>query len=454
MTLSTLQRALRHTGLALGCLLASGTLSTVQAQEFKVPNADETVLGELLITGSEEDTRPFLAILPSLSPDLEDVIVRGVVRRDLELTGLYRLLDDKVAPSGLYGFDDPVDVKAWRSAGAQVVVKVAARKHANGQVQVTGVAYLLSAGDRPVYQKTITVTQEDVRVTGHRVTDALLGALTGREGGFASHLTFSSRWAKSYAVFTVDADGHNITRLTDPAVTSVAPAFGPSGYLFYTASKDYSPFQLMRLGEKRPLTLPFTTSIYSVAFSKDGQRLAVSVAEGNGSSVYVGNSDGSGMKRVSNTDLATHPVFSPTGKVAWVGGGPAHGTQRIYIDGKPVSPMGFSAASPDFCDTEDGVRLVYSVSIGGDRRDIVWSNENGKGIARLTQNEGSNSFPACSSDGRMLAYFGTRKGETGLYIKSLKSFTAQKISSRAGQSLRWSPLPPPGQGAKLIPEGQ
>jgi TolB protein len=442
--------ALFTTGLVASSLLTR----TAAAQEFKVPNADETQLGELLITGGEEDNRPFLAVLPSLSPDLEDVIVRGVVRRDLELTGLYRLLDDKVAPSGLYGFDDPVDVKAWRSAGAQVVVKVAARKQANGQVQVSGLAYLLASGEQPVYQKTITVTQEDVRVTAHRVTDALLGALTGRDGAFASHLTFASKWGKNQAVFTVDADGHNITRLTDPAATSMAPAFGPSGYLFYVMSRDYAPFQLMRLGEKRPLTLPFTTSIYATAFSKDGQKLAVSVAEGNGSSIYVGNADGTGMKRVSKTDVATHPVFSPSGKLAWIGGGPAHGSQRVYIDGKPVSPQGFSAASPDFCDTEDGVRLVYSVSIGGDRRDIVWSNENGKGIARLTQNEGSNAFPACSADGRMLAYFSTRKGETGLFIKSLKSFTAQKISSRAGQSMRWASLPPPGQGAKLIPEGQ
>jgi len=430
------------------------TARSAQAQEFKAPTADETVLGELLITGNEEDQRPFIAVLPSFAPDLEDVIVRGVVRRDLELTGLYRMLDDKVAPAGSYGFDDPVDVKAWRAVGAQVVVKVAARKQSNGQIQVSGLAYLLAAGEKPVYQKVITVTQEDVRTTAHRVTDALLGALTGREGAFASHLTFTSKWGKNPAVFAVDADGHNITRLTDPIATSLAPTFGPSGYLFYVMSRDYAPYQLMRLGEKRPLTLPFTNSVYSVAFSKDGQRLAVSVAEGPGSSIYAGNADGTGMKKVSKTELATHPVFSPAGKLAWIGGGPEHGSQRVYLDGKAVSPTGFSAASPDFCDTEDGVRLVYSVSIGGDRRDIVWSSEAGKGIARLTQNEGSNSFPACSADGRMLAYFSTRKGETGLYIKSLKSFTAQKISARGGQSLRWASLPPPGQGAKLVPEGK
>ena len=208
----------------------------------------------------------------------------------------------------------------------------------------------------------------------------------------------------------------------------------------------------MRHGEPRPLDLPFDKSIYGVAFSDDGKRIAVSVGEPQGSAIYVGNSDGSDMKKVSKTEIAIHPVFSPSGKLAWIGGTSEHGSQRVYIDGKAVSPSGFSAASPAFCDTEDGVRLVYSVSIGNDRRDLVWSAENGKGIARLTQNAGSNTYPACSSDGRLLAFFSTRRGEQGLYVKSLKSFTVQKISGRTGESLRWAPLPPPGEGAKLVPE--
>lgn len=441
------------TGLSALASIAPPSVALAQAPEFGSPTGDERALGELLITGEAEDHRPFLAILPSLSPDLEDVIVRGVVRRDFELTGLYRMIPEQKAPTGLYGFEDAVDVKAWRNTGAEVVIKVAARRTKDGKVEVFGLAYLLAAGEQPVFEKKIVVQQEDVRVTAHRVTDALLGALTAREGGFASHLAFSSKWGRNHAIFAVDSDGHNITRLTDPRDTSVAPAWGPGGYLFYSKSKDYAPFQMMRLGEARALSMPFKTSIYSVAFSPDGKRLAVSVAEGLGSAVYVGNADGSGMTKVSSTELATRPVFSPSGKLAWIGGSESHGSQRVYVEGKPVSPQGFSAASPTFCDTEDGVRLVYSVSLGGDRRDIVWSTENGKGIQRLTQDQGNNTYPACSPDGRMLAFFSTRKGESGLYVKSLKSFATQKISSRKGQSLVWDRLPPPGQGVKLIPEG-
>lgn len=430
--------------LLFACFTAAFHLGQPAPALAQAPAAkpDESVLGELLITGSEEDTRPRLAILPSLSPDLEDVIVRNVVRRDFELTGLYRMIEDKKAPDGQYGFDDQVDIKAWRSVGAEVVIKVAARK-VDQQVEVSGQAYLPAAGESPVYRKQIRVNQEEVRVTAHRITDALLGALTGRPGGFASHLALASKWGRNYAVFTIDADGHNIEKRTDAVHTSMAPAWGPAGYLFYVQSENYAPFQMMRLGEPRPLALEFTSSVYSLAFSQDGARLAMSVAQPGGSAIFVGNSDGSGMKKISTTEVATHPVFSPTGKVGWIGGGADHGAQRVYLEGKAISPAGFSASAPDFCDTEDGIRLVYSVSVGNGRSDLVWSDENGRGVARLTQGSGSNTYPACSPDGRMVAFFSERKENSGLYVKSLKSFQSHKISSRLGQSLRWDALPPP-----------
>lgn len=425
---------------ALGLVLGA---SNARAED-KAP--DETLLGEFLIVGDEQDTRPMLAILPSLSPDLEDVIVRGVVRRDFELSGLFRMIADQKAPAGSYGFEDPVDVDAWRNVGAQVIVKVAARRSKDAdKIQVFGLAYLLATGKQPVFREMLEVPKEEVRVTAHRITDSLLEALTGRRGGFASHMTFSGKWSKNHTIFTVDADGHNLNRATEPDHTSISPFWGSNGSLFFSQSENYSPFRLDAIAPAKAPTVSFPGSIYSAVFSDDGKKLALAVDENGGSSIYVGNADGSGMKKVSNTVVSVHPVFSPSGKLAWIGGAAENGLQRVYLDGKPVSPSGLSAASPAFCDTEDGIRLVFSVSIGGGRSDLVWTSESGKGIARLTQNSGSNTSPACSPDGRLLAYFSERKQESGLYVKSLKSFTSQKISSRIGDSLRWAALPLPAK---------
>lgn len=410
------------------------------------PPPDESALGELLVTGrAGVEKLPRIAILPSLSPDLEDVIVRGVVRRDFELTGMFDVIPDSKAPPGLYGFDDPIDVDAWRKLGAEAIVKVAARADTSpGKIQVLGIAYFLNVGKDPVYQKKIVVPKSEARVTAHRVTDALLGALTGRPGGFASEFTFSARWSRGRRIFRMDSDGNGLTPITESTDHAIAPTFGPQHSLYYLLSRNYQPYQLYALqGDVHKLIpVPFKTSMYGVAFDKTGTKMALAVSEGGKSAIYVGKPDGSGMQRVSTTELATHPVFSPSGKLAWVGGDAKQGTQRIFVEGKAVSPAGFTAAAPTFCDTEDGIRLVYSVAVGGDRQDLVIANEDGRGLARLTQNQGTNTSPACSPDGRLLAFFSTRKNDPGVYLMSLKRFTALKISSQRGEGLSWAPLPP------------
>ena len=434
-------------GLALSALLGSvpATAQTPAPAPAAgaTPPADESALGELLVTGHKADKLPRIAILPSLSADLEDVIVRSVVRRDIELTGLFELIPDSKAPVGLYSFDDPVDVPEWQKLGAEAIVKVAARPKGK-QAEVYGLAYFLNVGKEPVYSKKITVDKTDVRVTAHRITDALLGALTGRPGGFASQLAFAARWTKNQRVFRLDADGQSLTPLTEAADFAIAPMWGPNGSLYFSSSHDFSPFGLFQLanGSIKPVTVPFKTSVYGVAFNKDYTKMAVAVAEGGRSTIYVGLADGTGMTKASTTELATHPVFSPTGKLAWIGGDAAHGSTRVYVDGKAVSPSGFGASAPTFCDTEDGVRLVYSVGVGNDQRDLVMSDDQGRGMSRLTQGQGSNTFPACSPDGRLLAFFSTRKEQPGIYMMSLKRFTTQLLTSKIGESLRWAALPP------------
>jgi TolB protein len=205
-------------------------------------------------------------------------------------------------------------------------------------------------------------------------------------------------------------------------------------------------------GQPRSVPTQFANqSVYGIAFSPDRSKVALAVASREGSSVWVGKSDFTGFTQVSKTPVATAPAWSPSGKLAWIGGEPkTFGAQRIYVDGKAVSPAGFVAASPTFCDTEDGVRLVYAVGVGNDKQDLVMSQEDGRGIVRLTQGQGSNTYPACSKDGRLLAFFSTRQGGPGIYLMSLKRWVTQKVSGQVGESLRWDALPPPPPEASAV----
>jgi TolB protein len=61
---------------------------------------------------------------------------------------------------------------------------------------------------------------------------------------------------------------------------------------------------------------------------------------------------------------------------------------------------------------------------------------------------GSNTYPACSPDGRLLAFFSTRNKKQGIYVMSLKRWVTQQLSTQHGESLRWDRLPPPPASAK------
>jgi TolB protein len=115
----------------------------------------------------------------------------------------------------------------------------------------------------------------------------------------------------------------------------------------------------------------------------------------------------------------------------------------VYVDGKPISPAGFNASAPAFCDTPTGLVVVFTVGVGSGA-DLVSTDVRGGSITRITQNQGANSYPACSPDGRLLAFFSTRKTDkgAGLYVVPLASLGhARRISSELGESLRWDALP-------------
>jgi TolB protein len=416
--------------------------TNAQGNPPAAPIPDEKLLGDIVVTGTQVEHVTKLAVLKSFSPDYEDVVVRSIVRHDLELSGMFEVIPDSMAPAGTYEFDDPVDLPAWQKLGAEVIVKVAARKTKEGKVEIFSLAYFLDVGKIPVYERRVIVSADDVRITGHRVTDALLAAITGRPGSFASHLCFSTPWGHGRRVLTMDSDGASLTPVTAPEDTSIAPFWGPNQTLYFTQSVRYSPYHLMLFNGKQiqPMNVPYSTSIYAASFSPDGQKLAMAVAEDGRSSIYLGNADGTAFKKVSSSEIATSPVFSPSGKLAWIAGGAQQGSQRVYVDGKAVSPNGFTAASPTFCDTELGVRLVYAVAVGGGRMDLVMSDEHGRDMARLTQGPGSNLAPACSPDGRLLAFFSTRKSGPGLYFLNLKRFASVRMTPQMGESLSWARL--------------
>ncbi|HVY48500.1 MAG TPA: tolB protein [Minicystis sp.] len=432
---------LRWLACALAALAAAAITADAGADEpaagEKPPNPDD-ILGNIVVVAGAGRPLPKVAVYPSLASEIEDVTLRSVVSRDLDLCGEFEVLPDAQAPQGLYLDDSPIDVAAWRGKGVEALVRVRGKKVNDKQALLRGQAYLLKHGPDAVYDKKFIVPEADLRNESHRLADLLIGALTGQNGGFASHMTFASGSGGLRRIFTIDADGHDAKAVSSPGVTAIAPAFGKNGELFFAISKNEEPYRLV--GPQGPVAVSAPGSVYGLAFSRDKSKVALSIGVGNTIHVFEGP-DFAHVTQASPIGMALHPSFTPSGKLGFVGEGKFG--QRVYVDTKPISPDGLYASSPTFCNNPDGVRAIFAVGVGKNT-DLVSTGETGGGLARLTQNQGRNGYPACSPDGRLVAFFTTRTSNQGpgLYIMRVDGGRPKRISNLLGDSLRWEALPP------------
>jgi TolB protein len=428
---------------------------------------DESLLGTIEVNGSAGlPPLPKMGVVPIVPTGSADSLVNLVVRRDMELSGQFDVLGEDTAPAGPFTHTTPMDLGGWREKGAEYVLRVFAQPAANdsAKTELVGEAYLTPTssqagaqkagnpvGDvKPAFRGIVGTATTEVRAASHRLVDLVLGALTGRPGGFASEMTYAEKVGRWRRVFAIDSDGFDLRAIGPDNATAVSPAFGPGAQIYYALSQDYSPFRVVQGPNAAPVPVNAPGSILGLAFNADHTKMALTVMDSGTSQLWTGPRDH--LQPMPTQPLANHPAFGPMDKVAYVAGTPV---QRVYLGEKPVSPPGFMASAPVFCDTPQGLLLVYTVGVGSGA-DIIASDTSGGGVRRLTQHEGANTYAACSPDGRLVAFFSTGKRKlgaassggrddsgAGLFIMPIqRPWLAKKISNEMGESLRWEPLPP------------
>ncbi len=434
---------------------------------------DESLLGTIEVNGSAGlPPLPKMGVVPIVSAGSADSLVNLVVRRDMELSGQFDVMSEETAPSGPFTHTTPMDLAGWREKGAEYVLRVFAQPAAtdSSKTELVGEAYLTPtaaqaaaqkragadpsgnalAEPKPSFRGVVATATTEVRAASHRLVDLMLGALTGLPGGFASQMTYAEKVGRWRRVFAIDADGFDLRAVGPDSATAASPAFGPGAQIYYALSEDYSPFRVVRGPEATAVPLNVPGSIMGLAFNADHTKMALTVMDSGVSQLWTGPRDH--LQPMSTAPLANHPAFGPGDKVAYVAGTPV---QRIYMGEKAVSPPGFMASAPVFCETPQGLLLVFTVGVGSGA-DIIATDTSGAGVRRLTQHEGANTYAACSPDGRLVAFFSTGKRKAGsagsgahddsgagLFIMPIqRPWLAKKISSEVGESLRWERLPP------------
>lgn len=367
----------------------------------------------------------------AVAPPLGDAGLAGQVvetaTRDFTLSSMFQVLDPKSFVANLAQEGSSIEPASWRNIGAEGVIKGNLSPRGNN-LHVELRLYVVSRGSDAVLKKEYDVASTSVRSAVHQFDNEVVKYFTGTAGSFGGRLVFSATTGRGQkGIFSVESDGQGLGRLQTVSNVALAPAAGPGG-IYYAGGLPDGSYQLFKVGNPAAV-LKHAGLIFGVAFG--GNKMALVISQNGQSDIWTGAPDGSGLTKVTNGGLNTHPAFGPGGQLAYVSN--QGGNPQIFVDGKRVSFRGTYNMAPVFCNDPEGQKILF-MGRDGATWDIFSADLGGGNMKRLTQDQGSNTYPACSPDGRMVAFFSTRGG---LFMSNPQGQNQQKIASVTGESLRW-----------------
>jgi len=212
--------------------------------------------------------------------------------------------------------------------------------------------------------------------------------IPGGPGPGAVRIAFESNRDGNYEIYTMNADGSVVTRLTNNPATDLEPAWSPDGKKIAFASTRDGNTEIYVMNSDGSVVTRLTNNPAvdgSPAWSPDGKKIAFHSNRDGNYEIYVMNSDGAGVTRLTNNSADDEePAWSP--------------------DGKRIA----------FRSDRDVSFLIYTM------------NSDGSGVTRLTNPSGVDASPAWSPDGKIIAFSGYRESPVapGLYDVDIYTMNA------------------------------
>jgi TolB protein len=348
----------------------------------------------------------------------------STLRRDLELSGFFRLLDPHayIEDPQQSGFElGQFNFADWRSINADFLVKGSVDASGGG-VKLTAYLYDV-AGQRRMMGKNFSGDAGDVPRMARRFADAILEAATGQKGPFDSKLAFVSTGGGRFKeVYTQTIDGQDLFKLTDNPTINLFPSFDRSTrYVLYLSFKSMAPALYLAdltAGREARIDSPHGRVIGGT-LSPDGEQIVAAIERDGITNLYLLTRDGAEIRQLTDTSgINVSPAISPDGAtLAFTSD--RSGTPQIYLmslaGGSPkrVTYSGDYNTTPAF--SPKGDKLAYQSRNSG-RFDIFTIPIGGGDPTQVTDGNGSNEYPSWSPDGRYLAFSSTRGHGSRIYI--------------------------------------
>jgi TolB protein len=406
---------------------------------------------QLRVDVTQGNVQPLPIAIPDFLGNQAGGQIAGVVRADLERSGLFKPLDSKSFVEQVKDINVSPNFANWRVINAQALVTGQVTQQPDGRLRVDFRLWDIFGQSQMLGLQYFT-TPENWRRVAHLVSDAIYKRITGEEGYFDTRIVFISETGPALArkkrLAIMDEDGANPQFLTNGSYLVLTPRFNPTAqmiaYMSYVGPKPRVYLFDLESGRQEMLG-NFPNMTFSPRFSPDGNKVVMTLEQGGNSDIYVMDLRTRGSTRLT-TDPAidTSPSFSPDGRQI-VFESDRGGSQQIYVmnaDGSNQHRISFAGGkngTPVWSPRGD---LIAFTKQAGGRFDIGVMHPDGSG-ERLITDGWEDEGPTWAPNGRVLMFSRTLQGGRGSQIWSVDvtGRNERRVMSPGNASdPAWSPL--------------
>lgn len=351
---------------------------------------------------------------------------------DLRYAGIFDVVSKSMIPTATPGSPQEINMAQWSAEPSSAAyVAFGALTVSGGHLTVQGFLYNTAQGQQnpQVLGKQYggDATVDASRTIAHRFADEIIQQLGGIPGIAETKIYFVSNRSGSKEIWAMDYDGMNERQLTHLGAIALSPHVSPdnSRVAFSAMGRNGWSIRMYSLDLGRLIAFPaWGGTTLSPAWSSDGTKLAFSSSRGGDPDIYVTDASGNGARKITafrGPDVS--PVWNPktNGQIAWVSGRTK--LPQIYImdtDGANITRMtdGGYATSPSWSPSGEFLAFAWNRNYGPGApggEDIYVMDIASKRWTQLTHDAGANDFPSWSPDSRHIVFQREQNGHTEIW---------------------------------------
>lgn len=347
---------------------------------------------------------------PELSQQL-----RTVLREDLEVSGLFRVIDPATYIDAVPQALDTLRYQNWSAVGALGVIAGSVRRlPVDSQVTIELVLHDVVQQRPRFVGKKYRAPRERYREIAHRFSDLVFRAFTGESGPFNTQVVCvmpGEDGQKSKDIILMDYDGYGMQSLVANGALNLAPVLSPDGtILAYTSYRDGSPniyLYNLRTGADQRLTSGPGLALPG-SWSHNGRYLALNQTQEGNSDIFLYDTVDKRFARVTKYwGIDVSPRFAPD-STRLVFTSDRSGSPQLYvtdIKGSPPVRLTYEGrynTSPVWSPRDNTIAFVGRSD--AKTLDIYTIRADGSGRRRLTNGDGPHESPTWAPDGRFVMY--------------------------------------------------